>query len=124
MPKFNPIGFIEWQDRMVADPSGADIEAKQECEECQGSGEIECCECGHDRECPECDGKGTIGIDLKDPYELRRYFNEDRYRAALIVDAMAMAAFLGRDLTELLNDSGFTVYGSLRSRALIAEREA
>lgn len=32
-----------------------------ECEHCDGEGEIECEECGHEYECPKCHGEGTIG---------------------------------------------------------------
>ena len=31
-----------------------------ECSKCDGSGELECCECGQFRDCPECDGDGFI----------------------------------------------------------------
>ena len=30
------------------------------CTKCDGSGELECCECGSLRSCPECDGIGVI----------------------------------------------------------------
>ena len=30
------------------------------CQKCAGTGEVECCECGHFKDCPECDGEGTL----------------------------------------------------------------
>jgi hypothetical protein len=33
----------------------------KDCPECNGEGEIECPECGHEYDCPECKGDGTIG---------------------------------------------------------------
>ena len=30
------------------------------CQKCDGTGEIECCECGHFKECPACDGEGQL----------------------------------------------------------------
>lgn len=33
----------------------------RECEECNGSGGVECHECGHEDDCDECDGTGRVG---------------------------------------------------------------
>jgi len=33
--------------------------SKKECDRCDGTGEIECCECGHESECQDCDGEGS-----------------------------------------------------------------
>ena len=30
------------------------------CQKCDGTGDVECCECGHFKECPECNGEGTL----------------------------------------------------------------
>ena len=37
-----------------------------QCLKCDGSGELECCECGQFRKCPDCDGDGTLATDVQD----------------------------------------------------------
>jgi len=37
------------------------------CQECNGEGLIECCECGHERDCSKCDGRGEFGFPGYDP---------------------------------------------------------
>ena len=34
------------------------------CPDCDGDGEVECCECGHYRECRECDGTGQRTVTM------------------------------------------------------------
>lgn len=46
----NSLGMLVSVDWFDVEESG--------CPECDGDGEIECCECGHISECPACDGRG------------------------------------------------------------------
>lgn len=34
------------------------------CLRCDGSGELECCECNQTRDCPDCDGEGSLECDI------------------------------------------------------------
>jgi hypothetical protein len=36
------------------------MNGKEECLDCDGWGEIECDECGHERVCDSCDGEGLV----------------------------------------------------------------
>ena len=48
-------------------------EAIEDCSECDGTGTIECSECGEDRDCPECDGEGKIiKFDAQQEYERQK----------------------------------------------------
>lgn len=39
----------------------ADMEGKEECERCEGWGEVECDECGAHGDCPDCDS-GLVDV--------------------------------------------------------------
>lgn len=40
---------------------------EDDCPDCDGDGEVECCECGHTRDCRTCDGSGRV--DAMDPVD-------------------------------------------------------
>ncbi len=47
----------------------AQEETTKDCDTCDGTGTIECSECGQDTECPDCDGDGEIReVDAKAEY--------------------------------------------------------
>lgn len=51
-------GNMEHIRAIKAHQAAQEEAAKEDCDCCDGAGEIECCECGQDRDCPECDGSG------------------------------------------------------------------
>ncbi len=63
------------------------------CDDCSGTGEVECDCCGHEKECERCDGHGKL--DAKDFYDFKPpqidYFNE------VIADAKVFCAWCNRD---------------------------
>ena len=75
------------------------------CNECDGSGEITCSECGHERECEKCEGEGKITtktkttgamvinggalLDIDDAYFQQKYLR----KLLVVADALNMKTF-------------------------------
>ena len=51
------------------------------CESCDGSGELECCECNQLRTCPDCEGSGAIECDISDWKVLEKHDKRDELLA-------------------------------------------
>jgi RecJ-like exonuclease len=77
MTTFKHLTYEEW---VALYPEAAKEE--EDCEECDGQGEVECFECGHIRECQECGGTGKSK-------SARNFYEEQVER-----DEKAMAKYL------------------------------
>ena len=51
------------------------------CLRCDGSGELECCECNQSRDCPDCDGFGYLESDVAGWTIPERHKNRDELLA-------------------------------------------
>jgi hypothetical protein len=73
-------------------------ETSKTCPKCDGSGEVECPTCGHDKECEACGGSGEIEVDACESDKARNIYydrlNRDLEDWKAYQDLMAVA-YLG-----------------------------
>lgn len=119
---FKPLSFEQWQDMLLADPSLCPT--KIYCRSCDGSGESECCSCGHERECEDCDGWGQLEWAHLTENQRRLELTQAMYAEAVIRDAEAWARYLGGEPAEDLASAGFRVWTELPTRTLRAATNA
>lgn len=73
-----------------------------ECSHCDGEGEIECSECGHEYECPKCHGAGTIvnpkptGRQINDPMQ-EFTINGSHFKWFVLEKLLLTADYLGEN---------------------------
>jgi RecJ-like exonuclease len=63
--QINAVKFLAQVEELLERMKDGDV---GECEECDGTGYTECCECGQDRECEDCDGTGEDFGEIADAY--------------------------------------------------------
>lgn len=89
-----------------------ETEGRVKCLRCGGEKMIEkeCECCGHltERDCDDCDENGEVLFAELPPFDQERYLSVERYEHAVLADAAALANWIGRDLTEILVEEGFT----------------
>lgn len=56
--RFGNVRLLKLQTNI--DNITADLDKNHECEDCNGWGVVECCECGHERDCTTCESTGLI----------------------------------------------------------------
>ncbi len=59
--------FLTFDEWVKANPEVVD-ELTHDCDECDGSGQIECPECGHIAACDDCGGSGKIS-EVREEYK-------------------------------------------------------
>ncbi len=75
--------YEEW---LAANPDAVDQE--EDCEECDGSGEVTCSECGQVYDCDKCGGTGK-SVSARDLYEAQLKADKEklaRFLASVPVD--------------------------------------
>lgn len=61
------VPYDQWKEQRLKEMQ--EIDKGVECPDCDGDGEIECCECGYDRVCKRCDGAGEIAASDHPQYQ-------------------------------------------------------
>lgn len=105
----------EWRDIEGARLVKAKTRIK--CLHCGGEklheGRCDCCDHVCEHECDECDENGDVLFADLSPWDRDRYLTVQKYEEAVLTDASLLAAWIVRDLTEVLVDSGFTPWQSV-----------
>jgi hypothetical protein len=86
-------------DTWAGNAQAAFLETHEEeaCWNCYGSGENECCECGHDRECEECDGTGSLYRNLRTGEEVKMFCaSPQEYYRAMMKELSRLAKWQGK----------------------------
>jgi hypothetical protein len=103
------LSYQEWRALEVARLTAANESV--DCKSCDGDGEKECeCTCGHCHiaECEECDGVGSLIFkDLSPATANELYVGIKHYEKVVLQDAKQLAAYMVRDVFELLVEAGF-----------------
>lgn len=73
---------------LVGEPVAKPAPKEKKCDECNGTGQIECYHCGQDMDCEDCDGEGVIDSDeykIENRYlRINKYHFNTRYLAPLL----------------------------------------
>lgn len=103
------MSFLSYTDWLQERYREADRDPGQmvRCPDCFGDGTVDCCECGAESDCEECDGTGRRSWGSIPESLQSRVFTHADYRAAVLHDAEALAAYSGRDVAEILLSAGF-----------------
>ncbi len=107
--------YEEWMERERESKKPDDL---VDCYECDGTGESECCECGHERECPVCEGDSKIRWDEVPEREWPHYFSRSRYLEAVKADLTALAGWLAKPPEAVFIEAGFVPYTHARTKKL------
>lgn len=89
---------------------------KESCDECSGSGEVDCCECGHERECQECDGKGEVYFNHGDPHSKKRpSFSPSDYYKTIMKELTMVAKWQGKSPFRLMLPAARAIRKQMRN---------
>lgn len=87
--------YEEW--KAVAKGFFLEDHEERACPYCDGAGEVECCECGHEKECEGCKGSGKVFFEKSgDDYRTMPGFEVQDYYTAIMGEITRIAKWKGQ----------------------------
>ena len=115
---FSPISYERWVETMM---ESMEEDAEVDCPDCNGSGESECCECGHEKVCDTCSESGKVGWGELTKQQQQAHLSKSIYVSALLKDADDFAKWVGGSQLTLLAAAGYAPRSLLPSKRLSLE---